>query len=452
MKKIKKILLLGMVFSILFACIACTNSGGSTETTAKNSAAAKEDGTTAADADDNDDVADSDVSLILAMMGDGSQKPTLDALLEKYKEETGISVESIYIAGGWGVYCTKIQTMVGGGDKLDCAIVAIEGIEMFVDMGLAEPIDDYIAANPDVAKAILDDVTPDLLNPFQFDGKTYTFPFSWNNVIMHFNLDRLEEAGLSMPPEDWSKEDFLEYCEKLTGEKDGVKQYAVTVPYDQYFVALAWLYNNNAAFMNDDFTESLINKPESVEIFQLWQDLIYEYGYAPVPEPNVNEIQQMINGQVAMGAWGRWPTNNYIEAEFDQVAVQYLPNFETNKPIYGVDGIFVMKSSDHVDEAKKLAGWISSYDFANEYLSVGNIPALRSLAKDKISDLGIPQNYELFFEDTMPMKAVNAPIQFSECSAIVLRAISEICINQADVQQTLDEAAAEMNDVLSVNK
>lgn len=67
-------------------------------------------------------------------------------------------------------------------------------------------------------------------------------------------------------------------------EKDGVKQYAVAVPYGEYFCAEAWLYNNGASYMNDDFTESTINSPESVEVFQLWQDLIYKYGYAPIPE------------------------------------------------------------------------------------------------------------------------------------------------------------------------
>lgn len=395
-----------------------------------------------------------DVTLTLAMCGDGTTKESLDQLLAQYTEETGVKVETIFIAGGWGEYCTKLQTMVGGGDEVDCAILAIEGVEKFLKMGIAEPIDDWIAANPDVSKEILDDTSPSFQEVFRDDdGNTYAFPFSFNNVVMHFNTDRLAEAGLELPGENWTKEEFLDYCEKLTTEKDGVKQYAVAVPYGEYFCAEAWLYNNGASYMNDDFTESTINSPEAVEVFQLWQDLIYKYGYAPIPEENVSPIAQIINGQVAMAAYGRWPTANYVQDDFDAVAIQFLPTFSVNQQIGGVDGIFTLKNSKHIEEAKELAAWMSQADFEGQYLSVGNIPALHSLAESKISELGIPDNYELFYLDsnTDIYKPVSAPPQFTECSNIVLTAISEICVNQGDVQETLDAAAEEMNAVLAEN-
>ena len=386
-----------------------------------------------------------DVTLTLAMIGDGQQKSTLDGLLGKFTEETGIKVQTLYINSGWGEYCTKLQTMIAGGDQLDVAIMASEGIEMFVRMGIPTPIDDYIAANPDLAKTIQDDVADDLEKAFIFDGSTYSFPFSFNNVFMHFNLDRMQAAGLEVPQGTWNKDDFLALCEKLTTEKDGVKQYAIAVPYNEYFCMQAWLYNNGASYVSDDYTQATINAPESVEIFQLWQDLIYKYGYAPIPEVNVNAIQQLIDGQVALGSWGRWPTTSYINSSFKNVTIQYLPNFKKNELIYGVDGFFVMKTSRQQDAAKKLVGWLSSAEFEGGYLGDGNVPVLQSLAAQKCSALGIPQNYELFYNGEVPMKQVSAPVSFAEVSSIVLRAMSEICVNKADVQSTLDAAADEIN-------
>ena len=97
---------------------------------------------------------------------------------------------------------------------------------------------------------------------------------------------------------------------------------------------------------------------------------------------------------------------------------------------------------------------MSQAEFAGAYLSTGNIPALHSLAEDKISSLGIPRNCELFYVDsnTDIYKPVSAPPQFTECSNIVLTAISEICVNKADVQATLDDAAEQMNSILAENK
>ncbi|MDO4273509.1 MAG: sugar ABC transporter substrate-binding protein [Eubacteriales bacterium] len=396
----------------------------------------------------------SDVTLTLAMCGDGTTKESLDELLGEYTEQTGVKVETIFIASDWGNYCTKIQTMVGGGEDLDCAILAIEGVSKFIGMDIAAPIDDWIEANPELAENVINDTNPEHQKVFQKDGKTYALPFSFNNVLMHFNTDRLEEAGLELPPADWDKEMFLEYCEKLTTEKDGVKQYAVALPYGEYFCTEAWLINNNGAYMNEDFTESTINSPESVEMFQLMQDLIYKYGYAPVPEENVSAIEQLMNGQCAMGSWGRWPTANYIASDFDSVAVQYLPSFKKNQQIFGVDGIFTIASSKHLEEAKDLAGWMSQQDFAGKYLTAGNIPALNSLAQEKIDSLGLPENCEIFYKDsnTTDYKSVSAPPQYTECSYIVTTALSEILVNQADVQETLDQAAEEMNEILEENR
>lgn len=440
----KKILAVLLSACMLFGLTAC--GGNNASDSAKN---------TDSKADSQSADKKSDVTLTLAMCGDGTTKESLDKLLEQYTEKTGVKVDTIFIASSWGEYCTKIQTMVGGGDELDCAIVAIEGVSKFLQMGIAEPIDDWIAENKEISDGILDDTSPAFQEVFKDkEGKTYAFPFSFNNVVMHLNTSRLNDAGLELPKENWTKEEFLNYCEKLTTEKDGVKQYAVAVPYGEYFCAEAWLYNNEASYMNEDFTESTINSPESVEIFQLWQDLIYKYGYAPVPEKNVSAIAQIINGQVAMGSWGRWPTANYIADDFKDVAIQYLPTFTTNQQIGGVDGIFTLKNSKHVEEAKELAAWMSQSDFEGQYLSSGNIPALHSLAESKITELGIPENYEIFYtdSDTDIYKPVSAPPQFTECSNIVLTAISDICVNQADVQKTLDSAAEEMNDVLAENK
>ncbi len=451
MKKLLAIMLSVCMAAALYACASpASNSGGSKEVSSNgvsNTSNEVKDGESKTEK--------SEVTLTLAMCGDGTNKEELDKLLGQFTEETGIKIETFFISGGWGEYCTKIQTMVGGGDNLDCAIVAIEGVSKFLDMGIALPIDDWISENKEEADTILNDTNPTFQDIFKDkEGNTYAFPFSSNNVVMHFNTDRLSEAGLTLPAENWTKEDFLDYCKALTTEKDGVKQYAIAVPYGEYFCAEAWLYNNKAAYMNDDFTESTINSPESVEIFQMWQDLIYKYGYAPVPEENVSAIEQIINGQIAMGSWGRWPTTNYLSSNFKDVAVQYLPSFKQNQQICGVDGIFTLANSKHLKEAKELAAWMSQAQFEGAYLSTGNIPALHSLAEEKISALGIPENYKVFYENsiTANYKPVSAPIQFTECSNVVLTAISEICVNQADVQTTLDNAAAEMNEILAENK
>lgn len=66
-------------------------------------------------------------------------------MLEDFYNETGISVEVIYVAstGGWGGFFSKIQTMIAGGDAPDVIRIAIEGFELFLDNGIIVPLNEY---------------------------------------------------------------------------------------------------------------------------------------------------------------------------------------------------------------------------------------------------------------------------------------------------------------------
>ncbi len=64
----------------------------------------------------------------------------------------------------------------------------------------------------------MDDVAPDLMDSTKVDGKLYGLPFSWNNMVMWYSPSRVKAAGLDLPKADWTKDDFVNYAKKLTGE------------------------------------------------------------------------------------------------------------------------------------------------------------------------------------------------------------------------------------------
>ncbi len=401
-------------------------------------------------ADDEEPAGDeSDVMIRLAWIGEGADKADMEAALQPFKDDTGYGIELIYIPGSWGDYFTKIQTMIAGGEPVDVAYVAIEGFQMFIESGLAQPITGYAEAHADVYDAVKNDIHPNLLSTLEFGEEQYALPRDWNNVVMHFNTDLLAEAGLEVPGESWSQQDFLDYCEALTKEEDGLKQYAFAIP-DGYFSLEAWLYNFDAQYMNDEFTESEINSANAVEAFQLLQDLVHVYGYAPIPEEGANYIQAMVDGQIAMHTAGRWPSTTYYANEFEAAAVQYLPTFKTNQVITGVGGIFVMADTEVYEPAAALSTFIAGPVFVEDYLSIGGIPALESVAEAVITPDMIPINGEKYYYPSAEIvKPVHSPASYPECEDIVMRARAEIVVNGADVQATLDAAAMEMNSVLA---
>ncbi len=437
----KRIIAALLAMTMVLSMVACgqTDSASSDETTETE------------ETEDGGSTSDEEITLTLAMIGDGTTKDTLDELLEMYYEETGIKVESIFVATDWGTYCTTLQTMIGGGESVDCAVISSEGIAKFLDLGVAEPIDDWIAENPDTAETILSETNDTFEEFFTADGNTYAFPFSFNCVIMHFNTDRLAEVGLEVPEAGWDIDEFLYYCEKLTYEEDGVKYYAVTLPYGNYFTLEAWLVNNGTGVLNEDWTESTIATEESIEVFQLMQDLVYEYGYAPIPEENVSSVEQLMSGQCAMGTWGKGITTSYAASDFTSVGIQYLPSFSTNAQVFGIDGIFTLSCSENMEAAKDLAAWLSMEDFGREYLASGNVPANVSLAEELLESVSYVENYELFYQDNEATDyvAMSTPGCYTDISSIVLTALSDILVNQADVETTLIAADEAINEILA---
>ncbi|MDR2476430.1 MAG: sugar ABC transporter substrate-binding protein [Treponema sp.] len=391
------------------------------------------------------------ITLRVTWIGGGQDKDLLDKCLVKYTAETGIKVDPVFIPGSWAEYFTKIQTMIAGGEQFDVCNVAIEGFEMLVQTGMAAPIDTWIANNKAEWDAVVNDISPNVMAFMNFGGKQYGAPNEWNNVVTHINLNLLREAGLPMPPPNWTKEQFLEYAQKLTKKRpDGTTQYGCFVP-NYYFGFEAWLYNNNAAYMTGDFKKSRLLEPNTVEMFQFMYDLVYKYQVAPIPEPGMDTAQLLEDGNIAMHFAGRWPTTKYYADNFREVGVQYVPNFKTNVPIWGGTGVFTLKSSKHPNEAASLALYLASAPFIEEFMQYGAIPVLNSVAAKLVPSLGVPQNAGIYIESAAMAKAVQSPAQYAECAQLVERVITEILINKQDIETTLRTADVELNDILSDN-
>jgi multiple sugar transport system substrate-binding protein len=390
------------------------------------------------------------VMIKLAFMGDGANRESTQKIFDQFTQENpDIKVDLLYIptAGGnaWNDYFMKIQTLIAGGNAPDICHVAIEGIQMFDKLGLALPIDDFIKKNPQLIGDALTDIHPRLQAPFVINGKTYGFVNDWNNVMMHFNTDRLKEAGLEVPKEDWNKDMFLEYCKKLT---NGGK-YAFAIP-NYYFGTEGWLFAFGASMLNDDMTKAALNQPNAVEMFQLWQDLIHKYKYAPIPEPNTNAIQQLVDGQVAMGSWGRWPVRNYVDNKFKSVAIQFLPKFkETRDVVFGSGAICVLKSTKHPDEAMRTAVWTADRYFVEHYYGITSIPTRKSVADKVIPETGFPQNYDLYYKTADFARPVQSPPQYPAIASVFDRYLGAVLANEMPAKEAMDKAAAEIDAILA---
>ncbi len=388
------------------------------------------------------------VTLRLTFSGEEFSKDPLYAVLQEFFDETGISTEVIYVPsqGGWAGYFSKIQTMIAANDSPDMIRIAIEGFRIFQEGDLILPIDDYMDKYPET-REIYNDMHPNLLAPFKVDGKLYGLTFDWNNVVTHINTNIVESRGVEMPSDNWTYDQFIDFAKQLTYTDDNGQQvYGAAIP-NYYFAFSAWLFNNNASILNEDWTKCTLNTPEAKEVMQKFYDMIYVDKVAPVPP--FDSGAAFMNNQVAMTFAGRWPLKSYTESGFDAVDIRFLPTMKTNKVIFG-SGIFpILKASKYPEEAFRLAAKLSSAGSQKKILEISHIPSSISVMDELIPTASFPKNSKIYRDSADISKAVESPAQYADIQSTVDRYMSLVLSDEMIVDEAMDQCAAEIDSILA---
>lgn len=399
------------------------------------------------------------VDLTSDLVGDGSgvtlkmllpwetiPKATLYEILDEYFKETGVSTEVIITnsSGGWAGYFQKIQTIIAANDNPDLIYIAIEGFRIFQENDLIIPINEYIDASPE-AQQVLEDIHPNTIAPYIVDDNYYAFTFEWNNVLTHINTNVLEKAGLEMPEGEWTKDDYLDYARAMTYiNDDGQQVYGAALDLG-YFITSPLLFNNNASFLNEDWTASEFNSDEAKEVIQFLYDLVYVEKVAPAPGGDIGNM--FMNDLVGMYMAGRWPIKGYVESGFDAYDVALVPAFQRSQVVLGGGLHPIMKTSEYKQEAFDLSVYLAKAETQMKALDISGIPSSIK-AMDAMVETGVPKHVTLFRDSADIAYPVESPPAYAEICQIYDRYMSLIFADEMPVSDALDAAAAEMTAAL----
>jgi len=386
----------------------------------------------------------------------GVDKPMWDSLIAEFnKTYPNITVKYLPTPGdSWGDYFDKLATMIAGGNPPDVSRVAIEGTRLMVSRGLATPLDEFMKGDPEIDE-YLKDVSPRLLEVFRVDGKTYEFPFDWNNMIMYYNTKMFEKEGLQPPKKDWTKDDFLKIAERLTkrsasGETE-VFGFGFAV---QYFSGtIPWMFANGTSLLSEDWTKSNLKDPRVLEVLQFLQDLVWKYKVSPKPPASHADIYSlMAAGKIAMAGGGRWPVLQMTKAGFQDFDIQYFPKWREQITEFGVGGVVIMKSTRHPQEAWKWVKFLTSKRALEMLTRIGQaIPSRRSVAESPAMFELPPKDAKIFYESILGANAkpVPSPPTYNRIEATWRRYLGRVLANELAPAAALQECDKEFTEILA---
>lgn len=195
-------------------------------------------------------------------------------------------------------YLTKSDIMLMGGEEMDILLApGFADYTVRAASGSYLPLDEYFEAEGIEAEDAYNVIS-------RVDGKTYGIPGEMKYNLVLINKDMLDEAGLPVPPLDWTWDDYHEYAKKLT------KGSGVDTIYGSHFHT--WgnvnLWGVTSAkkgngFFNDDKTLTFDN-PEFRDFIKLRYDMESvdkcSTSLADIKSLNISYRDKFFNGEIAM--------------------------------------------------------------------------------------------------------------------------------------------------------
>jgi multiple sugar transport system substrate-binding protein len=182
--------------------------------------------------------------------------------------------------------------------------------------GRALSLDAFVEGDPEFGA---EDFPAGALGLFAADGKQWAIPFDTNAIVMYYNKDLFDAAGLAYPQPGWTWDDFLAAAQAIRDPDAGVYGYLSQHSRPQSIDPLLFILTHGAnpfdAAADPDATEAVrLDDPSIVEAVTFWADLMFRHNVAPTQDQLSEELASGLEGELLakqrgkVAMWMDWYT------------------------------------------------------------------------------------------------------------------------------------------------
>lgn len=281
----------------------------------------------------------------------GPLTATVEGMAQEFtKQNPNITIKPVYT----GSYAdTAVKTQAGVQSKNPPDVAVLQSTELFslLDMDAIIPLDDYIAKEG--GEAYLSDFYPAFLSNSQTGGKTYSIPFQRSTIVLYYNKDLFQAAGLDpeKAPQTW--DEMKDYAKKLT--KDGTWGLEIPVSGYAYWMLQTFALQNGNNLMSEDGKKVMFNTPENIEGLQYWSDLAKKDKVIPEGVTEWGTVpSDFLEGKTAMMYHTTGNLSNVKNNAKFNFGVSFLPKNKSYGSPTGGGNMYIFKD---IDKKKQDAAW-----------------------------------------------------------------------------------------------
>lgn len=372
-------------------------------------------------------------------ISNGGNEENLQTIVDAFeKANPDITVEVTTLP--YADYGTALQTDLAAGTQSDVFDIEYANYAEYQANGVLAPL---TVADPASYRQ-------SVLEAYQTGGTQYALPSSFSDVVLYYNKDLFDAAGLDYPSADWTWADEKAAAEKLTDQAAGVWGDHQPVSFYEYYKVLA---QNGGEFLNADRTAAAFNTPEGIEAAE-W--LVEKSGTVmPTIEQGQGtadfDTNLFTDGKLAMLHTGIWVFGAFADVPFGWDIAVEPGNTQQASAVFS-NAVGVSASSKHVEAATKWAEFLTSSDtMIDVRLDSGwELPAISDDAKlAAYLEKGAPANRQAVFDalDGIALPPVATKGQ-TEMQDIMTEELVEAQAGRKSVEDALASAEERINAVI----
>ena len=309
-----------------------------------------------------------DAKVLKVVTWDAGTTPYLIAQKEAFEaSHPGVTIEYVDVASQ--DYAIKATTMLEGGDTSDVFMIKeIDNLINWQAQGFAAPLD---TTGYDMSGFVGTEKN------YAVDGVQYAIPFRSDFWVLFYNKDLFDAAGVELPTNDMTWDQYAELAKKLTDKDKGI----YGTHYHTWLSAVAnWAVCDGVNTLADG------NYDDLLYFYKLYQDLEDSgacMSFADLKASGLHYSAAFANGNVAMMPMGYWYVSTLIqkindgECSFNWgiTAVPHAEGVAAGSSFGNLTGAMINAKSEKKDLAWEYISWLGGVEGAKATASVGARPA-----------------------------------------------------------------------------
>jgi multiple sugar transport system substrate-binding protein len=394
----------------------------------------------------------------------GSGRPELtEELIKEYKDvEPNLEIE--YQTTPIAQYDQRLLTTLAAGTASDMFAIGDWNFALYLSNGWLAPADPAVFEVADTA-ALVDLFLPSSLVALVIEDRLYGIPNEYNVLHTYYRADQFVEVGLDpeKPPSTWTE--MGEDGEALTVRKDGAMVRAGFQWPNRPPMSTEWtlkqfhplIYQLGGDILNEDMTECTLNSEEGQRAAQMVLDYHIKYKCSEAGFILEDKNPEFWQGRFSMDLQGPWGAG--LGKATNPELFQGYPNSWaiTNFPSWGDDTVRMMSplwrwayvvnnASDMQDEAWGFIDFLSQHQL-RWLFDVGDIPCRKGWENDpSLAELPWLPIQLVDFAYGVPVPQTPKYFEILEAFS---QGIERIIADKGNVQGSLDEATARINEILA---